>query len=109
MLSFACKYVINLLIKKNIGVKMVVKIDKLFEFFLYAQEVGCEYPLLTSLRGSPKLKESFGDINPDLELVWSAKSYYGLSELRREVVETQKHEFTEENILITAGTHEANL
>lgn len=108
MLRCACKYVIYLLIEKNIGVKMVVKINKLFEFFLYAQEVGCKYPLVTALRASPKLKEFLGDINPDLELDWSAKSYYGLPELRREVIETQKYEFTEENILITAGTNEAN-
>lgn len=88
---------------------MEVKINKLFEFFLYAHEVGCKYPLITSLRSSPKLKEFLDDLDPDLELDWSAKSYYGMPELRKRVIEVMKYkDLTEENVLITAGTNEAN-
>ena len=88
---------------------MQVEINKLFEFFLYAHEVGCRYPLITSLRSSPKLKEFLDDLDPNQGLDWSAKSYYGLPELRKRVIDTVKYkDFAEESVLITAGANEAN-
>jgi aspartate/methionine/tyrosine aminotransferase len=87
---------------------MDVKINKLYEMFLYAQKVGFDYAVVYSLRTPPKLKEFLDDLDPDLGLDYSGQSYYGLDALRRRVVETQGYQVTEDNILITAGTNEAN-
>jgi hypothetical protein len=87
---------------------MDVKINKLYEMFLYAQEVGFDHHIVFSLRSSPKLKEFLEDLDPDLELDWSSQSFYGLPELRKRVVETQKYNVSEDNIFITSGTNEAN-
>jgi hypothetical protein len=87
---------------------MGVKINKLFEIFLYAHEMGFDYAIVNSLRTSPKLKEFLEDLDPDLRLDWSAQSYYGLPALRRRVIQTQGYNVSEDNILITAGTNEAN-
>jgi len=86
-----------------------IKINKLFEWFLYSHELGCKYPLITSLRSSPKLKEFLDDLDPNLVLDWSAKSYYGMPELRRRVISMMKYkDYVEENVFITAGANEAN-
>lgn len=90
------------------GRDLDVKINKLFEIFLYAQEVGFDNHVVFSLRSSPKLKEFLEDLDPDLPLDWSGKSFYGLPELRRQVVETQGYNISEDNICITSGTNEAN-
>lgn len=87
---------------------MDVKINKLYEIFLHAHEVGCDYPIVTSLRSSPKLKEFLEDLDPELPLDWSGQSFYGLPELRKQVVKTQDYHVSEDNIMITAGTNEAN-
>jgi len=82
---------------------MDVKINKLYEIFLYAQDVGLDYGLTFSLRRSPKLREFLNDLDPDLSLDWSGQSFYGLPELRRRVVETQGYQVSEDNILITGS------
>jgi len=86
---------------------MDVKINKLFDIFLYAQKVGFNYGLTFSLRSSPKLKEFLDDLDPELPLDWSGKSFYGLPELRQRVIETQGYNVPLDNVLITAGTNEA--
>ena len=86
---------------------MDVKISKLYDIFLYAQKVGFDYSVTFSLRSSPKLKEFLDDLDPELPLDWSAKSFYGMPELRQRVIETQDYHVPIENTLITAGTNEA--
>lgn len=86
---------------------MDVKINKLYEIFLLAQEVGFDYGVTWSLRRSPKLGEFLNDLDPELPLDWSAKSFYGMPELRQRVIETQGYDVPVENVLITAGTNEA--
>jgi len=86
---------------------MDIKISKLYETFLYAQEVGFDYGVTFSLRSSLKLKEFLDDLDPELPLDWSAKSFYGMPELRQRVIETQDYHVPIENTLITAGTNEA--
>jgi len=86
---------------------MDVRISKLFEIFLHAQEVGFDYGVTWSLRSSPRLKEFLDDLDPELPLDWSGKSFYGLPELRERVVETQGYSVSPDNVLITAGTQEA--
>lgn len=87
---------------------MDVKLNKHFEVFLYAQEVGFDYGLTFSLKSSPKLKDFLDDLDPELPLDWSGKSFFGLPELRERVVASQGYNVSPEQILITAGTNEAN-
>ncbi len=87
---------------------MEVKINKLYEIFLYAQEVGFDVAIVNSLRTSPRLKDFLEDLDPELPLDWSAQSYYGMPTLRKRVVETQGYKVSEDHVLITAGTNEAN-
>ncbi len=87
---------------------MDVKLNKLYEIFLHAQEVGFDCGVTWSLRRSPKLGEFLADLDPELPLDWSAKSFYGMPELRQRVIETQGYDVDVDNVLITAGTNEAN-
>ena len=87
---------------------MDVKINKLFEIFLHAERVGFDHHVVFSLRSSPKLREFLEDLDPDLPLDWSGQSFYGMPALRERVVETQGYNISKDNILITAGTNEAN-
>lgn len=86
---------------------MDVKINKLFEIFLHAQDVGFDYSVTFSLRSSPRLKDFLDDLDPELPLDWSGKSFYGMPELRQRVIETQGYNVSVDNVLITAGTNEA--
>ena len=86
---------------------MDVKINKMYEMFLYAQEVGFDYGVTFSLRSPAKLGDFLADLDPELSLDWSGKSFYGLPELRQRVVETQGYDVPLENVFITAGTNEA--
>jgi aspartate/methionine/tyrosine aminotransferase len=88
---------------------MDVKLNKLYETFLLAQDVGFDYGLTFSLRSSPKLKEFLADLDPEMSLDWSGKSFYGLPQLRQRVIETQGYNVPVENVMICAGTNEANL
>jgi DNA-binding transcriptional MocR family regulator len=86
---------------------MHVKINKMYEMFLYAQEVGFDYGVAFSLRSPAKLGDFLADLDPELPLDWSGQSFYGLPELRQRVVETQGYDVPLENVFITAGTNEA--
>ncbi len=87
---------------------MDVKINKLYEIFVLAHEVGYDYGVTWSLRRSPKLGEFLAELDPDLSLDWSGKSYYGMTELRQRVVETQGYDVPVDNVMVTAGTNEAS-
>jgi aspartate/methionine/tyrosine aminotransferase len=84
-----------------------VKINKMYEVFLHAQEVGFDYGVTFSLRSPAKLGDFLADLDPELPLDWSGQSFYGLPALRERVVATQGYQVPVENILITAGTNEA--
>lgn len=87
---------------------MKVTLHKLFEIFLHAQQAGFDYSLTSSLRRSPKLGEFLADLDPELPLDWSEKSFYGLPELRQRIIETQGYDVSIDDVLVTAGTNEAN-
>jgi aspartate/methionine/tyrosine aminotransferase len=86
---------------------MDVKINKMYEMFLYAQEVGFDYGVAFSLRSPAKLGDFLADLDPELSLDWSGKSFYGLPELRQRVIDTQGYDVAVENVFITSGTNEA--
>ena len=86
---------------------MDVKINKMYEMFLYAQEVGFDYGVTFSLRSPAKLGDFLADLDPELSLDWSGKSFYGLPELRQRVIETQGYDVPVENVMLPAGTNEA--
>lgn len=88
---------------------MDVKINKLYETFLLAQDVGFDYGLTFALRSSPKLGEFLADLDPEVSLDWSGKSFWGLPELRQRVIETQTYDVPLDNVMACAGTQEANL
>jgi aspartate/methionine/tyrosine aminotransferase len=77
-------------------------------FDFYAQEVGYDYALVNSLHRSPQLKDFLADLDPEMSLNWSKKSFYGLPELRERVVLTQEYQVPSSNVFITSGTNEAN-
>ena len=87
---------------------MKVKIPELRAFDFYAQEVGYDYALVNSLHRSPQLKDFLADLDPEMSLNWSKKSFYGLPELRERIAETQQYNVPAENVFVTTGTNEAN-
>ena len=87
---------------------MKIKLDPFFELLMNAYETGFDYDLSHSLRVSPEFSEFLADIDPELELIHSQQSYYGLPELRRQVAETQGYALSQDDIYITAGSNEAN-
>ena len=87
---------------------MKVKLPELRAFDFYAQDVGYDYALVNSLHRSPQLKDFLADLDPEMSLNWSKKSFYGLPELRERIVATQKYNVPAENVFVTSGTSEAN-
>ncbi|MFT5132382.1 MAG: aspartate/methionine/tyrosine aminotransferase [Gammaproteobacteria bacterium] len=87
---------------------MKVNNPKLRAFDFYAQEVGYEYALVNSLHRSPQLKDFLADLDPEMSLNWSKKSFYGLPELRERIISTQDYKVPVENVFVTSGTNEAN-
>ena len=87
---------------------MYAKPNKLFLSFLQAVDKGFDYGLTFAFGSSPHLKDFLQDLDADMKLDWSGQSFYGLPELRRYVVESQGYNLNSDNIMITAGTAEAN-
>jgi len=87
---------------------MYVKPNKLFMSFLQAVDNGFDYGLTFAFGSSPHLRDFLQDLDVDLKLDWSGQSFYGLPELRQFVVQSQGYDLDSDNIMITAGTAEAN-
>lgn len=87
---------------------MDVKPNKLFSSFVRALDSGFDYGLTFAFGSSPSLKDFLKDLDLNLKLDWSSKSFYGLPELRSTIVESQGYDLNAENIMITTGTAEAN-
>lgn len=89
---------------------MRVKIHKLFENFLAAHAARPQASVVHSLAQSPCLGDFLDELDPSLKLDWSGESFYGLPSLRNKVVERWGYApaCTADNVLITAGTAEAN-
>ncbi|MGB1252616.1 MAG: aminotransferase class I/II-fold pyridoxal phosphate-dependent enzyme [Candidatus Promineifilaceae bacterium] len=89
---------------------MKVKIHKLFEYLLETTAEPPEAILGFSLSTSPKLGEFIADLDPTFPLDWSNQSFQGLNALREHVIDRAylRGVCSAENVLITAGTAEAN-
>lgn len=89
---------------------MKVEIHTLFAHLLRTVEARPEAVLGFSQATPPRLKEFLDDLDPDLPLDWSGESFLGLPALRQRVLERTGLEgiCDLEEVLITAGTAEAN-
>lgn len=89
---------------------MRVKPHKLFETFLAAMDAAPEASVVHSLAAPPRLGDFLAELDPDLSLDWSGQSFQGLPALRENVLARTAHgpACTVDDVLITAGTAEAN-
>ena len=89
---------------------MKVKIHTLFQYLLDTTDAQPEAIVGFSLSRSPRLGAFLADLDPDLPLDWNQKSFRGLPALREAVIRQAGLDglCTPEDVLITAGTAEAN-
>ena len=89
---------------------MRVKIHKLFEIFLQAHAAKPRASIVHSLAQPPILGDFLCELDPNLSLDWSGQSFQGLPSLREKVIDRWGYTpvCSAENVLITAGTAEAN-
>ncbi len=89
---------------------MHVKIHKLFAYLLQTTSAQPEAVLGFSLAESPTLGDFLADLDPNLSLDWSNQSFQGMISLREHVLRQAGLTAccTIDDVLITAGTAEAN-
>lgn len=89
---------------------MKVKIHKLFEYLLETTAVKPDAVLGFSLSTPPRLGDFLADLDPNFPLDWSNQSFQGLDALRQHVIDRAglAGVCTAADVLITAGTAEAN-
>ncbi len=89
---------------------MHVKIHKLFEYLLQTTTAQPEAVLGFSLAESPTLGDFLAELDPNLSLDWSNQSFQGMISLREHVLRQAAltDRCTIDDVLITAGTAEAN-
>jgi aspartate/methionine/tyrosine aminotransferase len=89
---------------------MRVKAHTLFKNFMTALEAQPEASVVHSLAASPRLGDFLDDLDPELSLDWSGRSFQGLPELREKVLARLGYApvCSVGDVLITAGTAEAN-
>lgn len=89
---------------------MYVQIHKLFEYLLQTTKARPEAVLGFSLAESPTLGNFLADLDPNLSLDWSNQSFQGMIALREHVLRQADllDCCTIDDVLITAGTAEAN-
>ena len=89
---------------------MYIKAHELFLRFLKGLDAKPEASVVHSLADSPKLGDFLKALDPDLSLDWSSKDFQGMPGLREKVLSRTglDKECTIEDVLITAGTAEAN-
>ena len=89
---------------------MKVKIHTLFQYLLDTTDAQPEAIVGFSLSRSPRLGAFLADLDPDLSLDWNQQSFRGLPTLREAVIRQAGLDgiCTADDVLITAGTAEAN-
>ena len=88
-------------------IKVDIKLDKLFNWFVNMPGALSKYRLSSSERIPLKHSDFLEDVDLNLDSATGGWPY-GQQSLRRAVVETQKYKLTEDEIMITTGTNEAN-
>lgn len=90
---------------------MEIRLDSLGRFFKLGREkwktIGWDYVLSSISRSPSKLGDILEDIDLDKPMEWSGE-FYGPTPLREAVVESQGYDITKDEVMITAGTNEAN-
>ncbi|MFN3937216.1 MAG: aminotransferase class I/II-fold pyridoxal phosphate-dependent enzyme [Gemmobacter sp.] len=89
---------------------MKVKLHTLFRYLLETADAEPEAFVGLSLAAPPRLGEFLGDLDPDLPLDWNGRSFRGLPDLRRRVLDQAglADKCSPDDVLITAGAAEAN-
>ncbi len=89
---------------------MYVQAHELFKRFLAAFDDKPEASIVHSLADSPKLGDFIDALDPNMSLDWSSRDFQGLPELRQKILQrTSTAGVCQlENVLVTAGTAEAN-
>jgi hypothetical protein len=89
---------------------MSVQMHRLFEVLLQTTTVQPQASLAFSLAASPKLSDFLADLDPELSLDWSGKSFRGWPALREGVLARTGllGQCALDDVLITAGAAEAN-
>jgi aspartate/methionine/tyrosine aminotransferase len=89
---------------------MYIRAHELFKRFMAGMEAEPEASVVHSLAESPKLGEFLEALDPELSLDWSALDFQGLPSLREKVISRTGTggKCAIEDVLITAGTAEAN-
>jgi aspartate/methionine/tyrosine aminotransferase len=89
---------------------MKVKIHTLFQYLLETTTADPEAIVGLSLARSPRLGDFLDDLDPGLSLDWNQKSFRGLPALRERVLGQAglTADLSPDDVLITAGTAEAN-
>ena len=89
---------------------MKVRMHRLFEYLLKTTDEEPEAVLGFSLAEPPRLGEFLAELDPELPLDWSNKSFQGLPALREHILRISGLDSvcTPEDVLITAGAAEAN-
>lgn len=89
---------------------MKVKIHTLFQYLLDTTEAEPEAFVGFSLSESPTLGAFLDHLDPDMSLDWNGLSFQGLPALRQRVIDQAQLDgvCSEGDVLITAGTAEAN-
>ncbi len=87
---------------------MHVKTHKLFETLLAAWDNQPKASVVFSQSASSRLEEFIPDLDPNLSLDWNNESFWGLPALREKVIARMGYDVALDDVLITAGTAEAN-
>jgi aspartate/methionine/tyrosine aminotransferase len=89
---------------------MYVRPHKLFEKFLAGLAARPEASVVHSMAQAPTLADFLPDLDPNLSLDWSGKSFLGMPTLREHVLGRTGTDVScgIDNVLVTAGTAEAN-
>lgn len=89
---------------------MYVRPHALFKKFMAGLAAEPQASVVHSLAEPPTLAEFLPDLNPDLSLDWSGKSFFGMPVLRESVLRCTGTDTScgTDDVLITAGAAEAN-
>ncbi len=87
---------------------MQVRAHELFKRFMAAMEAQPQASVVHSLAEPPLLGDFLDKLDPNMSLDWSAQGFQGLPSLREKILSRTGIKASIDDVLITAGTAEAN-